>query len=256
MTSLSAARNSVNQIVTPGILPSVPIDWNIYVSDTMIEKMLQAKNWLNPDISVKYKQAIESMLSYSHENLSGSTAPKIPPLSEEYEIAYLGLPSSFGGDFSHGSSSTAQAAYDTRLREIEGANISDESQSSSDGDTNPAADCGPPDGVPLLQWPSAIMCWIKAQLPPRILAGSCGPTTIGLPSPQLAPSNSPSLQISTNTGALRAFYAGSSVIPHLPRSSMQLRDSITVDLDLQKNGKLLSVLPSTEAHLEIVRATS
>ncbi len=49
--------------------------------------------------------------------------------------------------------------------------------------TNPATQCGPPDGVPLLQWPSAIICWIKAQFPPRILAGSCGPSTIGLSSP-------------------------------------------------------------------------
>ncbi len=201
--------------------------------------MLQAKNWLNPDISVKYKRAIESMLSYSHENLSVtpfvSTAPRIPTLSDEYEIAYLGLPSSFGGDFSHGSSSIAQASYDTRIREIEAANISDESQSSYDGHNNPAADCGPPDGVPLLEWPAAIICWINAQLPPRIVAGSCGPSTIGLPSPHVTPSQSPSLLISTNTTALTSFYAGSRVVPHLPRSSMQLNDSITLDLDLQKN---------------------
>ncbi len=259
-TTLSSVRNSVNQIVAPGILPSAPINWNMYVSNSMIEKILQAKNWLNPDISIKYKRAIESMLSYSHENLSVtpfiSTAPKIPPLSEDYEIAYLGLPSSFGGDFAHGSSSTAQANYDTSIREIEGANISDESQSSYDWDSNPAADCGPPDGVPLLQWPSAIMCWIKAQLPPRILAWSCGPSTIGLPNTQSTPIYPPSFLISSNTTALTAFYAGSRVIPHLPRASLQLSDSITIDFDLQKNWQLLGVLPSTEAHLEIVRGTA
>ena len=89
----------------------------------MIEKIIQAKNWLNPDIAVKYKKAIESMLSYSHENIAVTprieTAPKIPALSNEYEIAYLGLPSSFGPDFSQASSSTAQASYETRIREIE-----------------------------------------------------------------------------------------------------------------------------------------
>lgn len=98
----------------------------------MIERIIQAKNWLHPDISIKYRKAIESMLSYSHVNTPVTpfvaTAPKIPSLSDEYEIAYLGLPSSFGADFSHGSSSTAQSGYDTRIREIEGANISDESQ--------------------------------------------------------------------------------------------------------------------------------
>ena len=64
--------------------------------------------------------------------------------------------------------------YNTRLREIEGANISDELV--RDGlieSNNPATECGPPDGVELQKWPSAIMCWIKAQFPPRILAGSC-----------------------------------------------------------------------------------
>ncbi len=70
----------------------------------MIEKIIQAKNWIHPDISLKYRKAIESMLSYSHVNSTVTplvdTAPKIPSLSEEYEIAYLGLPSSFDADFS------------------------------------------------------------------------------------------------------------------------------------------------------------
>ena len=100
------------------------------------------------------------------------------------------------------------------------------------------------------------MCWIKAQFPPRILAGSCGPSTIGLENPDTQPSQSPSVLISTNTVALTAFYAGSRLIPHLPRSSLQLRDSITIDIDLQKNGKLLSVLPGTIAHLEVIRGTA
>ncbi len=113
----------INQQIPPGILPASPIDWNGYVSDDMIEQILQAKNWLHPDISKKYKQAIESMLSYSHQDLAVTpkinTAPKIPSLSNEYEIAYLGLPSNFGPDFSSNSSSTVKAGYDTRIREIE-----------------------------------------------------------------------------------------------------------------------------------------
>ncbi len=89
----------------------------------MIEKIIQAKNWLHPDISIKYKKALESMLSYSHVNTSVTplveTAPAIPSTTEEYEIAYLGLPPAFDADFSQRSSSTAQAGYDTRIREIE-----------------------------------------------------------------------------------------------------------------------------------------
>jgi hypothetical protein len=256
-TGLSAERSIVNQSIPPGAIPATPIDWNIYVSDPMIEKMIQAKNWLHPDISTKYRKAIESILSYSHVNTAVTpfvaTAPKIPALSDEYEIAYLGLPSSFGADFSNGSSSNnSQAGYDTRIREIEWANISDEAQSDTDPASNPATECGPPDWVPLLQWPAAIMCWIKAQFPPRILAGSCGPSSIGITSPNVTESQSPSISISSNSIALTAFFAGSRVIPHLPRTSLQLRDTIAIDLDLQKNNTLLNALPDTTAHLEIV----
>ena len=89
----------------------------------MIVKILQAKNWLHPDISKKYKQAIEAMLSYSH-GASGSLTPsvlppQIPSLSQEYEIAYLGLPASFGADFAHGAYSKSVEAYQARMREIE-----------------------------------------------------------------------------------------------------------------------------------------
>ncbi|MBC7503535.1 VCBS repeat-containing protein [Candidatus Gracilibacteria bacterium] len=262
VTTMSLEETKVAEFLSPGVLPTVPIDWNIYISDEMITKILQSRNWLQPDISVKYRQAIESMLSYS--NGSGSTTspttlpPQIPVLGNEYEIAYLGLPSSFDADFSQGSSSSAIInQYDTRLREIEGANISDELV--RDGlieSNNPATECGPPDGVPLLQWPSAIMCWIKAQFPPRILAGSCGPSTIGLDPPRTSPLVSPGDSLATDTGALTVFYAGSRLIPHLPRSSMQLSDSITVDFTLQKADTILGSLPGTTAYLEIISGTS
>lgn len=96
------------------------------------------------------------------------------------------------------------------------------------------------------------MCWISAQFPPRIIAGSCGPSTIGLASPGALPAQSPSISISSNSVALTAFFAGSKVIPHLPRTSLQLNDSISIGVDLQKNGSLLSVLPDTMAYMEVV----
>ncbi len=100
------------------------------------------------------------------------------------------------------------------------------------------------------------MCWIRSQFPPRILAGSCGPSTIGISSPLAIPVRSPSSLISENNVALTAFYLGSRVIPHMPRSSLQLRDAITINLDLQKNNSTLSVLPDTVAHLEVIRGTN
>ncbi len=122
-TVLSSTQAKINAIVPPGKLPTSPIDWNIYVSDDTITKMLQAKNWLHPDIARKYKQALESMLSYSHGGV-GSTSlttlpPQIPTLSDEYEIAYLGLPASLGADFSQAEYSRSMEAYHAHMREIE-----------------------------------------------------------------------------------------------------------------------------------------
>ncbi len=72
-------------------------DWNQFISDEMIVQILQAKNWLHPDVTLKYQQAVESMLSYSHENPDGNRVhdtPKIPETpGQDYEIAYLGLTS-------------------------------------------------------------------------------------------------------------------------------------------------------------------
>ncbi len=53
-------------------------------------------------------------------------------------------------------------------------------------------------------------------------------------------------------GALTQFYTGAQLIPHLPRSSIGLRDSIAVDLSLVKNNTPLGILQNTEAHLEVV----
>jgi hypothetical protein len=211
------------------------------ISDQTIEQILQARRWLHPDISLKYRRALESLLSYSHTNTGYTTridsAPILPSLSNEYEIAYLGLPQQNGFDFAHAGSSVSDEAYRARLAEIEGANISEENKNDPHNDpaANPATQCGPPDGVPLAQWPSAIMCWIRAQFPPRILAGSCGPSTIGLASPGSIVPLAPPLAASTDSGALTAFYTGSVLIPHMERSSIRLTDTLPITVSLTKN---------------------
>lgn len=122
-TTNSAKYTKANAYLSAGTLPVSPIDWNQYLSDEMILKIIQAKHWLHPDISLKYRQAIEAMLSYSHENTLVTplveTPPKIPTSSHEYEIAYLGLPDSFAADFSQSTYSNSMAEYEAKLREIE-----------------------------------------------------------------------------------------------------------------------------------------
>ena len=117
------------------------------------------------------------------------------------------MPRKIGLDFSQSmTDNSIVAAYDTGVREIEAANISEDIKQSGGMDTSPESECGPPDGVPLWEWPRAIICWINKQLPPKILAGSCGPTTIGLSSDRL-PTKSPSIDTITNTGAITEFYS-------------------------------------------------
>lgn len=61
----------------------------------MIVSILQAKNWLHPDITKKYKNSVESLLSYSRRSPTGENLQKMPNISannqKTYEIAYLGL---------------------------------------------------------------------------------------------------------------------------------------------------------------------
>lgn len=113
-----SSGSTVNELRT-WLVSKSPLGLSLNIDSASLEKIIQAKSWLHPDIALKYKEAIESMLSYSGANIELGTAPIIPSLSQEYEIAYLGLPSTFGADFSQSSSSEAQAGYNTTLREIE-----------------------------------------------------------------------------------------------------------------------------------------
>ena len=71
----------------------MPLDWNTLISDDVIEKAIQARRWLTPNVTEKYKTLVETNLSYSH-TYSGDplkNPPKLPNLSNGYDIAYLGL---------------------------------------------------------------------------------------------------------------------------------------------------------------------
>ncbi len=92
-TALSSKDIQAQQFLAEGTLPSAPIDWNNFISDEIIKKVIQSRNWLTPDVTEKYKKSIETTLSYSHEYKSDSinldNPPKLPNLSNAYEIAYL-----------------------------------------------------------------------------------------------------------------------------------------------------------------------
>jgi hypothetical protein len=56
---------ALNSALSVSSLPAGPIDWNTLVSDEVIEKVIQAKRWLTPNVTEKYQKLVETSLSYS-----------------------------------------------------------------------------------------------------------------------------------------------------------------------------------------------
>ncbi len=138
-SSVSVLPTSVEAMFSTAALPATPLDWNSYISDESIDMILRARNWLNPDVTKKYKQAIETSLSYSREYPGKTPAeqtPKYPLRAEGYDIAYLGLfpfePAS--EENMDDQISNIQNDYDLGLSSIHALNVSEPYQSQ---DQNP-----------------------------------------------------------------------------------------------------------------------
>ena len=79
---------------------------------------------MTPDVTEKYKKAIETSLSYSREYASGVISPpKLPNRARGYEVAYLGLSSFLPNALQDDETSALVTDYAAAMREIEGINI-------------------------------------------------------------------------------------------------------------------------------------
>lgn len=106
-------------------------DWNNFISDELITQIIQAKNWLQPDVTKKYQNSVESLLSYSHAPRDGKIFEKIPDISAKtdtmYDIAYLGLSSiTPTGEGKNDQIASIQGDYTSKLSAIHGLNISEQ----------------------------------------------------------------------------------------------------------------------------------
>ena len=79
--TLSPSELEANTLLGAGTFPAAPIDWNTLISDEVLIQVLQAKNWLHPDVSEKYQKLITSDLSYS-QTLGGDPALDIPKMPD------------------------------------------------------------------------------------------------------------------------------------------------------------------------------
>jgi hypothetical protein len=250
--SMSPIDSIISRDLRVSPIPPTPLDWNTLISDDVIEKVIQSRRWLSPQVTEKYKSLVETTLSYSHTS-SGDTLsmpPKLPDLSSGYDIAYLGL-APFVPGWEKNPNSEEFQAYQYRLGELQGLNFTEHDPALDDPASRDTALCGPPDWVPLFQWPSAMMCWVKTLLPVRISAGSCGGNTIwlsNLPHP-LAVIPSAIIRDSTK---LREYYSEWNLVYTLARTSLTRESTLPISYRLDRDGS--TVIPSlaSEFRLEIV----
>ncbi len=239
-------------------LPASPFDWNNLISDAVLQKVLQARSWLHPNVTEKYTSIVQSALSYSHidpTKTSFTTPPIIPYQSEGYDIAYLGL-SPFATDALGGADGAQKKElqdYQLSLSELEGINLSEEDAKTSPEGGKQSAECGPPDGVPLFQWPSAIMCWMKTLMPPKIMGGSCGGNTIGSSTISRSSVTPPAVL----SGALREYYDAAKLVYTTPRSNIARNESTEITFDfITKDNAHIELSPGSMVSLDIVSLES
>ena len=232
-TSLNGSQIEANSYTPTTALPALPIDWNTLISDAALQKIIQSKNWLHPDITEKSKAVIETSLSYSHQYGNDPTRdpPLLPETGSGYDIAYLGLKSlaPLGAESSE-STQTIENNYSTSIAALSALNMDEDGIAAPGSDYQSTAQCGPPDGVMIFQWPSAIICWLGSILPPKISNGSCGGSTIGGKS-GVRPSITPVPLVRNDTLKLKSYYDGAKVISHIEKAVMQPQSSQTVMID-------------------------
>lgn len=255
-TSYTPLAANIEALFVSTSLPSSPFDWNSSLSDESIDMILRARNWLNPDVTKKYKQAIETSLSYSREypwkNASDQT-PKYPLRSEWYDIAYLWLfpfePSS--EENIDDEMWRIQNEYELGLSAIHALNVSEPYQSQDQNPYGNSDKCGPPEWVNIFQWPAAIMCWIQSLTPPRIIAGSCSTNTIGL-SNNTWPLLSPTPSTYESVEKQKSFYEGGKLIYRIDRTSLRFHDTVEAWFEYVKENQRLVLPERSRISVEIL----
>lgn len=82
----------------------------------------------------------------------------------------------------------------------------------------------------IFQWPSAILCWINSLLPPKIIGGSCGGSTIG-GSSQSRLSTGPSESIRSDAAKLRSYYGSGKLVSHRTKTVLRPNESTSIGID-------------------------
>ena len=257
-SSPSGNQLVANNYLPAQALPAAPIDWNSLISDAALEKIVQARNWLHPDITEKTKNIVETSLSYSH--MYGGDPTRDPPLLPEtgsgYDIAYLGLKSLTPLGTASDETTAMENRYNTSLAAFEAVNMGEDGVASPESAYKASAQCGPPDGVMIFQWPSAIMCWVSSLLPPKISNGSCGGSTIGS---KIAsrPSIVPIPLVRNDPTKLKSYYDSAKLAYSISQTVMQQNESQAVRFDfITSSDEHIELPASSRVHLDIVSLES
>ena len=182
--------------------------------------------------------------------------PLLPETGSGYDIAYLGLKSLTPLGTSSDETSAIENSYNTSLAAFEAVNMGEDGVASPESDYKASAQCGPPDGVMIFQWPSAIMCWVSSLLPPKISNGSCGGSTIGSkfasrPSIAVIP------LVRNDPIKLKPYYDSAKLVYSISKTVMQPNESQVVRFDFITPSNEHIELPSaSNLHLDIISLES
>lgn len=234
-------------------------DWNAYITDEERKRLEEAKAWLVPDIATRQQLALADMLSRE----GGNRGAIVPNKNSKYEIAYLGL-SRLEDKQNRNANSDLSSDNAEKMARIRGLNVTNSANALANTDASHTANtsvnadnadqCGPPDGVALTKWPSAVQCWIKNQLPPKILAGSCGPNTIGKHKHQLPTLNISHASESEQESIIRS--ENTKVLPQFARKHLGYRETGNVSVSLQNDKNTIAFDSKVTARVKVLSLES
>ncbi|MDD2566021.1 MAG: VCBS repeat-containing protein [Candidatus Gracilibacteria bacterium] len=166
-----------NKLKTGGSYPTAinffeTLSNNPKIIDEVIKNVL----WQNLNsIELKYQYVFEHNL-----DIDGNSPSVDAGHRSDYEVVYLGGKGDSNNMFikldPEKSKEDKGAALDIKNKFLAFKSALDASKISKDSTANPKTEfkCGPPDGVPIFEWMSAIMCRLKTLVPPvSVQAGKC-----------------------------------------------------------------------------------
>ncbi len=234
----SGIAKDIYNLFKNGAYPTQNIDYYAVLEKDpqVLKTVIQNVIWNN----LKNATAKYSFIFEHYIDEKGKDKTLLPLHRTDYEISYMGwlgnaqwmrvlLDPEWTEEVIPPYIADIMKAYDTGINAIDAANVTEDTYNDNGNKTDDQ--CGSPDGVNIFfEWFPAIICWIQTLLPPKILAGSCTPSTIGQDS-----NNDTTNRVTppTITGTwyqwtLADFFNGGSMKVVFDKNTINTNDTVTI----------------------------